>query len=367
MMNNKAPKNQSGMSLIELMVATGMLGIVIGTATTYYGSMSRQSNLEHLKDLQLKLASDVEAAVTTPDAIIRTANAPGNSLLKNCITPGVGCGTTEPPGAELVLYNADSPPAKIASSTTNYDFDGNICSGSSPKCIFNPRVSFWATCPLGSNNKPQKTCTNPVFLNFKYQIDNIHPEKNKRFKQIDTYPEKGNISSTTLRRVIRMRVSDALLRIGDSCEAGEMLTGFDINGKAICDCIVQSATWNSGQGKMIPNFDSAGNPICGQQACPKDSLMTGYRLDVQTVKGKQRKTIVPECKTEKVCSQNPVPSGCPCKIVNLNAQGDCGPGFWMVSITHGVCEGTTEKNGKDAPETVKCSEREGRCCSFEQQ
>lgn len=367
MMSYKKLRNQSGMSLIELMVATAMLGIVIGTATTYYGSMHRQTNLEHLKDLQIKLASDVEAAMTTPDAIIRTANSPGNKPLKDCITPGVGCGTTEPPGAEITLYNADSPPASIAGSTTNFDFDGKPCSSGGPKCIFNPRVSFWATCPLGAGNKPQKTCTNPVFLNFKYQVDNIHPEANKRFKQISTYPEKNNISNGSLRRVVRMRVSDALLRIGDACKDGEMLTGFDINGKAICDCIVQQATWNAAQGKMIPQFDGAGNPVCGLQSCPKDSLMTGYRLDVRNVKGKQRKTIVPDCKTEKICSQNPVPTGCPCKIVNLNTQGDCGPGFWMVSVTHGVCEGTTEKLGKDAPETVKCSEREGRCCSFEQQ
>ena len=88
-----------------------------------------------------------------------------------------------------------------------------------------------------------------------------------------------------------------------------------------------------------------------------------------TINGKQVKTIVPRCRSESECSVSSPPADCPCNIITLDslANSVCGAGFWMVSMDYGVCQATTEKGGKGAPETVKCSSKTARCCSFEQQ
>lgn len=359
-------RDQRGMTMVELIVAVGMLGIVIGTASTYFAQMNSQSNIEQLKELQIKIGRDIEANLVTPDAIKVTSEFAGNEALNDCLTPGRTCRITEPPGSSITIFNASVPPETVAGPAQGYDFDGKPCTIGMPRCIFNPQVKFWATCPLGAGNRPTATCTAPVFLNFKYQIDNVHKEKSSRMKQIGSYPKAGVLTSSDTTFVTRLRVADVLARTGGTCGAGLMLTGFDTNGKPKCECLVQETRFVGGQ--AVPQFHANGDPVCGTQACPAGSLMIGFRLDTRTVKGVKRNTIVPDCRTEAYCSEkDTVPAGCPCKIVDLSTDGDCGPGFWMVNITQGLCEGTHEKHGKAAPETVKCSQKKGRCCSFELQ
>jgi len=75
-----------------------------------------------------------------------------------------------------------------------------------------------------------------------------------------------------------------------------------------------------------------------------------------------------DCLDERVCSNPTMPAKCPCKIIDLTGTGDCGPGFWMVSIDYGECEATTVgKGGKGATEKVSCSRHVGRCCKLDTQ
>lgn len=355
MKNIKHHQSQLGMGLVELLVAVAVLGVVVGTASTYFANMNKSFNSESLKDLQVKIAKDIELALSNPDAIKNSANFGGNANLNNCIEPGNTCSTTEPPGSDFTLLDSEAVPNLISGPTIGFDLNGGRCTVGAPKCIFNPVVKFWATCSLDALNKPKNSCTNAGFLNFKYEVRVVNPTYSN---VIRTYPEVGAVDSTDMRFVTRMRVADVLIRFGDSCPIGQQLLGFDQQGKAKCECLVQK-TITSGA-TVVPLFDGLGRKICGNQQCPANTLMTGYEL-------KPGNAVVPRCRDQDACSTNSPPTDCPCKIINLDLVGDCGAGFWLVSVTHGICKAVTTKNGKGAPETVECSSRTGRCCSFEQQ
>ncbi len=351
-------RSEKGMGLVELMVSVAILGIVVGTATTYFADSNKASKMEYLKELQQKIARDVEFGLSNPDAMKNTMNFGANSSLKNCLEVGSTCVVTEPPGKSFTLFDSQATKEPLAGPTMGYDLDGKSCAIGAKGCIFNPEVVFWATCELNSSGVPKKTCTKPGYLNFRYQVNVIHPDY---VDKMTAYPEKNNIARNDLRNIVRVRIADILIREGDTCKKDEMSLGIDAQGKAICECLVQKTIQVAG--KLQPVFDGAGKKVCGPQICPKDTLMTGYN----EVKTGSKTSIIPRCRGEAECSVASPPADCPCKIVNLGTTPDCGPGFWIVSIEHGVCEATTDKNGKGAPETVKCASKTARCCSFEQQ
>ena len=357
-------RSEKGMGLVELLVSVAILGIIVGTASTYFADSNKASKVEYLKELQQKIARDVEFALSNPDAIKNTMKFGSNTGLKNCIEVGATCTATntEPPGTYITLLDSQATAEPLAGLTIGFDIDGKRCTIGAPKCLFNPVVKFWATCDLDASNKPKASCSKAGFINFKYQVNVVHPVYSK---QMNVYPEKDNVDKAELRNIVRVRVADLLVRTDGSCKPNEMLMGIDAQGEPICECLVQKTSYVSGT--LKPLFDGAGKKVCGEQACPKDTLMTGYQEVTQIVKGTKVKSIVPRCRGESECSVASPPADCPCKIINLGTTPDCGPGFWMVSIEHGVCEAKTDKNGKGAPETVTCGSKTARCCSFEQQ
>ena len=355
-------RSEKGMGLVELMVSIAILGIVVGTATTYFADSNKASKMESLKELQLKIARDVEFALSNPDAIKNTKNFGANNSLKNCLEVGSTCVVTEPPGDPFTLFDSQATADPLAGPTMGYDLDGKRCAIGAKGCIFNPEVVFWATCELNASDIPKATCTKPGYLNFRYQVNVIHPDY---VDKMIAYPEKNNIARKDMLNIVRVRIADILVRSGDLCESDEMLLGIDAQGVAICECLVKKTIL--GGKKLVPVFDGAGKKVCGPQVCPKDTLMTGYEEVLKKIGPKTVKSVIPRCRSEAECSVASPPADCPCKIVNLGKTPDCGPGFWMVSIQHGVCEATTDKNGKGAPETVKCASKTARCCSFEQQ
>jgi hypothetical protein len=359
-------RSEQGMGLVELMVSIGILGIIVGTATTYFAESNKTSKVEYLKEQQVKIGREIESALANPDAIKNSMFFPGNEGLKQCIEPGSTCGAalTEPPGKLFTLRDTQQASESLAGPTLGLDLDGKTCTIGASGCVFNPIVSFWATCELNASDIPEQTCTKAGFLNFKYEVKVVHTELQKR---MSSYPEKDNATNGSLKNIVRVRIADLLVRTDSPCpNKDEMMMGVDAQGKPICECIVQKTVM---VGKTMKPVFNGNKRVCGEQICPKDTIMTGYEEDVQTINGKQVKTIVPRCRGESECSVSSPPADCPCKIITLDSatNSDCGAGFWMVSMDYGVCQATTEKGGKGAPETVKCSSKTARCCSFEQQ
>jgi len=355
-------KSEKGMGLVELMVSVAVLGIVVSTATTYFANTSRTSKVEYYKEIQQKLAREIEVALNNPDAIKNSVEFGSNAELRNCVKVGATCIKTKPPGAFFTLLDALATAEPLAGNTVGYDIDGRRCTIGTRKCIFNPVVKFWATCDLDASGIPKATCTKAGFLNFKYQINVIHEQYKRR---MTSFPEKNNVTSGSLRNVVRVRITDLLVRSDSECGPNEMLKGINAQGVPICECMVQKTTQ---VGNTLKPVFEGGKPACGQQECPPNTLMTGYQEITTTVNGKAYKSVVPRCRGEAECSVASPPADCPCKTITLTpTTGDCGPGFWMVSLEHGGCQATTEKGGKGAPETVKCASKTARCCSFEQQ
>ncbi len=349
-------RSEKGMGLVELLVSVAVLGIVVGTATTYFANANRSVKVEYLKELQQKIARDVEVALGNPDAIKNSINFFTNSALKNCIAVGSTCTTTKPPGMFITLLDAQATAEALAGATIGFDLNGKRCTIGTSGCVFNPVVKFWATCDLDASDTPKETCTKAGFINFKYQVNVVHPIYSKR---LSTFPEQGNVDSADLRNIVRMRVADILVRSDSSCKPNEMLMGIDARGVPICECLVQKTTLVG-----EPVYDASGK-VCGDQRCPKDTVMTGYQEIPKIISGKSYTAIVPRCRGVTACSKDPPDhADCPCKIIDLGTTPDCGAGFWMVSVKHGICEATKQKGG---PETVKCDSKTGRCCSFEQQ
>lgn len=359
MKSNKAQFFQRGASLVETIMAIGILGIVVGAASTYFAQSGATLRIENAKETQSALAARMQSALSNPDAITNSilfGVGEGNTALKDCVSASGNCVITKANSAmAFTLYDAGDQAVRMASPTgEGYDPDGKKCTPGSQNCIFTAIVKFWATCGLsaGPNPTPLSACVPAKFINFKFQVQVAKQMMQGKSAKLFPFPSDAVYNNALPSSAVRMRVADINARLGGECGQGKIgttlkMTGIDQNGKPICKCL------NGG------DPDAAGN--CPNQRCAaKNSIMVGFKPQ-----SPGSPILVPECINQQTC-QNDTTGLCPCVDVDLATNGDCGEGYWMVSINYGQCTASTGKN-KNAPETVSCTKKRGRCCKLDVQ
>jgi type II secretory pathway pseudopilin PulG len=368
--NDKPPRSQLGATLLETIIAIGILGAVVGAASTYFAQSGSTLRFENLKEMQGAIVGRLQSALANPEVINKTLDfAPpstGLNQLKACILGTSTCVATAPASSwtfDLLDANVDpstGKPIQLAGGLAGYDMEGNPCKLGSPKCIFGTEVKFWATCPLDTakNPTPLTTCPRAQYLNFKFQVR--VPDAKQLFKskglKLPNFPSDADYNGAEPMSAVRVRVADVLARRGGACGKPEdylRMVGLDKEGKPICRCI-----------------DGSSKTPCKPVICAKNEIMIGFK-EVTTkdkATGVNITTLQPQCLKQKDCEDlsKTLPDICPCTDVDLGASGKCAEGFWMVGIQYGECSATTEKD-KGGPETVKCTGKKGRCCKLDVQ
>lgn len=352
-------RRECGLSLLEILIALAILGIGIAAATSYLWRIEREVQIENAKVMQHHLADRLQLALSNPDAIRNSIDLDmsiGNDTLRSCIEPGRICNSVSPATqTRFNLLAAGRSPDRIAGDLVSYSTQGKLCTPPSAGCHFDAEVWFWGTCAIDATGVPQASCTSPAYLNFRFRIAPRPGSRVQAVGSFSDYPPAGPFNADTTSFTVRLRTAEVLLRTMQECGPDQYVKEIDRNGLVVCECVVPEV---NAAGTRTNRRDGFGRPACGSQRCRNDyEIMVGF-----TPQGTIR------CIDERTCSRTPMPVDCPCKIIDLTTTGDCGSGFWMVSIDYGLCEATTVgKGGKGATEKVKCSRHVGRCCKLDSQ
>lgn len=371
---SQVKRTESGVTILEVLVALGLIGIVAASATTYLVKANFEVRRENEKSAMLFLADRIQLELGTPDAIrnaIDNDTSVPNQILKNCVAPGVACtkaavpNVTEPAGQlGFYLYSSGENTRKIAgppSDPIGYTKQGELCAPGNANCTFGVLSWFWGTCPINTVTKiPNATCTDPIYMNFRFQIRPLRqprPEEGGRYTE---FPNDAAFNASSYGFAVRLRTADIVERTLATCAPDQRVKSIGRNGLPVCECVVQQAIGGQvvdAAGTTVggsKSTDAFGRPICGAQTCPNnDDIMVGYDATGNI-----------KClnyKTQCGAAGNPL---CPCKDVDLAVNGDCGPGYWMVSINYGGCHANSDK-GKGGPDKVICDNHQGRCCKLD--
>jgi prepilin-type N-terminal cleavage/methylation domain-containing protein len=376
-------KQSRGASLIEIMIALAILGIVVAGVSSFMGKQIRTSNQLKAKQTQVRLADRIRLALSDPDNIHASAvynTGSNNQKLRSCIEDAGTCNKSalvqaaypNPFNLYRAIKNPDgSDGAEKIAGGIMYDFDGDQCAPGDSGCVFEVSTYFWATCDFTTSNninkarKPRTSCKISRYLNFRFMVRYIEPIGGPRGgPRIHDFPPKTKFESDFSAFAIRLRTSDVAQKFYQKCEPNQIVKGIKSDGSPICQCrngnkVNISGTANSGSNSITkPRADVAIS--CGEEKCKnKYEIMIGYNTDGDI-----------RCINQQACGDknSSVYADCPCinTTVGNDGKGDCGAGYWMVAFEYGKCEGKTDKKGDGSTvETVTCSENKIRCCKLD--
>lgn len=214
-------KSQKGITLVELMVALGILSMVSAIGFTYYNTT--RNNLREVQFAQVMrtIAKDLEQLAQNPSAIAFSARrgSAGNLNLANCIernpiqstielqrqiardpdAPTTVCDSVDPnrqvpfdlyvPPKDPDNFQAERRRVSGGGNTPEvwYDVNGKRgCLRSNPKCVIRARTYFWANCPRRANEirteiqaqgdflvPLDNTCLRAQSVNIRYQVSHV--------------------------------------------------------------------------------------------------------------------------------------------------------------------------------------------------
>ncbi|MES3038245.1 MAG: prepilin-type N-terminal cleavage/methylation domain-containing protein [Bdellovibrionota bacterium] len=283
MINKKPFKlNQKGFSLIEVLVASAILGIVALGAAYQYADLKKFSVFTKNEQGRDQANQVIAAIMTSPAAIFWSSVQANNTALANCVHGDRGPNTCQnetvfplrvyipnlPIQASGDLNNLDQP----TTAATPYIFfnsqTGQPCPGvAAPTitCQIAAAASFKAFCARrGYNDEVQPSCAQAESIEVTYRIwneYNISGPAGDEMRNSSQTAKRG-----ALRRVIIPTSAIALYKPQDfdvaavvklSCPPGETAVGVNGQGNVIC----QKIDWVCPQGTVTVGLDRFGRPI----------------------------------------------------------------------------------------------------------
>jgi hypothetical protein len=351
-------RNQRGASLMAVMIASAVIGGIVGGITMIVNNRTDQRMLRNAMTGKEFAFEMVRQSAASPDALKVTASK--DPALNNCLlVDGKLCTNTNANSAQtLVLYvpyAAKSAPVAVTAANSNsmdarYNSRGlrSACDpNKSETCLYWATAQWWAQCP----NKAA-SCDQAVRIFVIPQIRPLKPNgakvKGHSFAQASLAQmprpeqiteEKKNIAAGKATRfAASVMVSDINGAQMQQCPQGSLMAGTMEDGIIKCQCAygyVQSGT------------DSAtGWPVCTPlKKCKVPKILAG--ID---------KFGEPLCYDPKGTSYN-----CQTKVVGSNGTVVCPEGYRMNQVQPGgECFIKTDDIGK---EYVDCGEMTIGCCT----
>ncbi|HEY8271408.1 MAG TPA: prepilin-type N-terminal cleavage/methylation domain-containing protein [Pseudobdellovibrionaceae bacterium] len=164
--------SNSGFTLVEVLVATGLFGLLtaaVAIAAMAFLKSAQQTNLRITRD---QIVTQLKMTALNKKAILLSIKKPENVALYNCVC-GVGtCANVQQPYLAFTLYGTNGN----IESPLYYDSSGSPCDPTSPQCVVRVKTSFFAQCKpdLASvNQNPPLTCngTPAEFVSIVYTVD----------------------------------------------------------------------------------------------------------------------------------------------------------------------------------------------------
>jgi type II secretory pathway pseudopilin PulG len=365
-------KKSRGATLLEVIVALGLLGIIIAAISTFMSDQFITSSRHSESRTQQRVADRIRQIISDPDNIRASIDYGINPSLRDCVyTTGACTATVQGAYANpFDLYQATTDSMGTQSGVhvgggIHYDKKGEICAAGSVGCVFQVNTYFWATCDFDNtpSRRPLASCSVSRYLNFRFMIRYVPPTAPAGSGPIlKDFPPKADFESKITAFAVRMRTADVIQKLDQTCPPNQIVKGIKVDGTPICQCrngnnLNIEANLNTTTSVIVDPRSNL-NLTCGPQQCPNASeIMVGYKPNGDI-----------KCINQTECGNpsSPVYSHCPCFTTAVNSTtgyGDCGTGYWMVNFQFGVCRGVTTK--KAGPEVVECDDNEIRCCKLD--
>ena len=295
-------KNKRAFSIMEVLVATGLISILtLAVSTLVTDLLKQQSNaslVANVNSTKLQLAAMIQDDRSWINTIgDTTANNDSTSQL-NCLrdTSGTACPTTGGPYPFVpvgsngqLLFNSYNP---IANPNQGFDKNGAICTGYSAtsgnnNCQYRYTFFWTPMCPVSGACKAPQAKVDIVFAHSpgsgytklsttKNSLSIIRGLPNTSYTLSTCQLLKGTYDPSTLTCIMPYD--------NYTCPVGEAIVGFDTDLIPKCEKVLKGASCAS-SGTLMIGFDSNGNPICDKAyknfSCGVSETIVGFDANGQ--------------------------------------------------------------------------------------
>lgn len=350
------------------MIAMSISAVVIGASVSFFTDNLRQLRVEDTKGVISDLAARLRDDAGNPDHLRTSADlgtAPGNVLLRNCLSTGCVPAATNPNGQrgiELIRLERTATNAIIpvtvagpSEKPTYYTLRGEICDNLGVSdCLLMATASFWASCPLSTSNAPQASCPVALTIHVRVRVFVDDGSLKDFYKSLRgaSSPNRVEFNKNPLDFATSVAASDIIQKAQhNGCGPDKVQVGFDTSGVPLCQCIADF------KGRTVRPSEQ-----CSPPQCPKNSYLIGFDLSKDPAEANCLK--IEECSSNRSSCAGFNSETCPCKCLELSPNdpnsGKCPAGMWMTEMNFGACYATAQKKGND--NIVRCEKNIAICC-----
>lgn len=265
-------KNQKGLSLVEILIATSIVAVTTLTAVTFNNLFFTRATDEINQQSLLQIRNEINQILLDDEAFKKTVdNNPALSCIKNKNSECRG------QGGQLALYDRHGNLYQFVASpgqaSSGFSSRNGVCNNFSASpgslaCPFQYTLTWQPICPASGK------CSNPSMILsaiLNYQPGNVSSSISKMFK-----PSSFNISINRRQNTDSLSVMCEhtggvysslekrciLPSRNSSCPLGSYLKGFNQNGEIICVTSV-SAGRRCPLLQVVIGIDNNGQIVCG--------------------------------------------------------------------------------------------------------
>ena len=281
---------EKGSALLYAMLAVAALSIV-GMEIISRGSRGTvYVQDEQLKAAREKLYRRVNAIASIEDSLFTSLNDPANGALRQCLTPGAGCGGFSfNARMPLTLYSPEGQlVAGTAANPVLYDRNGIPCGAN---CVFAAYAYFWSGCKGGGGG-----CSFPDNIYTLVQIQSTGvsvlglavpasmPKDTEIQRSVQSYTNTLVASKVTKTQVVcppgTSQVQYNQGQISCQCTTGTQ-TGTDANGYPICSVSTPSCPGS----QIFIGLNAQGQASCAPVGQTNCYWAQGYNEQRCTING----------------------------------------------------------------------------------
>ena len=302
-------KSQSATTLLEVMVAVGLIGIIVAGSAQFFGATFKAQRIARIKAVYQFVAQDLANKLNTPSnlylSLLLANNAsayvrcllnaeitnpmdelnsvcldlnlttfdPTNPLPNNIFALAYQTGIanlaimTGDSGGNVQLYDTTGLPCRGPDVRTD---QGQTILGPKPlnsqlyPCVFQAAAYFYVSCGLSDPD----CLSGPQVVNVGYQVSQVAPIEGQS-QPFQPIPQSIHFTPIQMKDILGTFYNS-------TCNPGALVSGYNPNGTAICSCAIP---YTQALNASIPLVNNRG-PICqmltaAQLTCPQGLLFRG--------------------------------------------------------------------------------------------
>ncbi|MCA2959417.1 MAG: type II secretion system protein [Silvanigrellales bacterium] len=291
---SRSAPSQRGVSLVELMVSTTILGLVTAASVSTFRHYSRTSESLELANLVSGLKRSMEADLRNPRNLSASLGAAGNGGFAQCFGRIAGAVCNQTLADTYYPFVLVSPPSVTLSGGTGVlsgqaqtaarrvlTAEGQTCpaaqvAAADPRCEVEVTTAFRAVCPAAvAGAVPAATCSAPQSVELFYVIRQLNTGRsfvrNMRFPITSNMVDQNGQAKNRV-DAIRVVVSEFSRPTVFTCPTGLAFQGFDVGGNPLCGRVDNPCAAAGMQGWMFVSMNPDGTPNCRKplqgESCP---------------------------------------------------------------------------------------------------